>query len=226
MFRVLAGGEFYQNLSFGRKDLFLDYISLKGLGYKERYEKTIMPLDQADFFSTFYVTYKWQHGKWFPAMVQRFVSQNECYRFNVPFGIEAMIKNSGNEQVKIAFESLIQKERYEDILYPSSFTINPNLEFTKEDKEVFLELTASFHLLELKKRGDVFFLTSAVEKFKTYRVLEKVGHRFICDEPLVKKKNFWDELVLIMGTNKLSSFCYESLEKHRHIIGEEQQVAA
>lgn len=218
MYKIVRCDGLFPGEMEGREEVFFDYVKLKALGYSSRYNFNIMPLDQYDFFSTHYILYKMVENLWTPIMVQRFVSRKQCLFYNLPFPIEVMVENCNNESLKDCFRSLLSSDGNGEALYPSGFTTNPKLKYSSIEKELFVELTAAFHFFESRKFGTQTFVTSAVEKFKTSRVLERAGHQFLGSDPRVLKKVFYDEPVLVMGLKKLSSYCEEAYLKRSVLI--------
>jgi hypothetical protein len=220
MYQVMRGDSFYMETDQDQKNLFLDYISLKKEGYKRR------PLDQYDFFSTFYVVYKWLEGGYRPVMVQRLVSLSRCKSFGLGFPVADLVHQSSDAAARDAFELFLSEASVKDCLYPSGFTSNPDIDLSDKDKAFFVELTASFLFRESLNYKTESFVTSAVERFKTYRILQKAGFRFLGDGESIPKRSFHAEPVQLMGTHSLSSFCRESYESNLFSIRATKKSAA
>jgi|GEM_PF-6842743 len=201
---------------------FLDYLSLKSIGYSRRYETPIMPLNQADYFSPIYILYKVVGGRSVPIMTQRYVSRRACLGYNLVFPIEGLVLESKCKESICVYNDFISGLELNrgDVIYPGSFTTNPNLSYSEAEKKLFVELTCAFHFVENLRSPDCSFVTTSVKRFKTYKVLEKAGHKLLNGLNAFRKESFYGEEVLLMGTDSLSSLCKENFYKHEDLFNE------
>jgi hypothetical protein len=222
MYQIIRGDSYFEGRG---ADSFHTYLELKRRGYKDKYKKNILTLDQYDFIATYYILFRVdQHGR-NPLMVQRYLSKKRCEYFGLEFPMDRLIQSNQKDFRFENYRKFIEKVIDNDIIYPSSFTVDPGLIISKKEKDLFIELTAMYHYLESQNYKTSFFLTSAVKKFKTYRVLEMAGHQFL-EVDALKKTNFNNEEVLLMGTSQISSFCFDCFRKHHMLLDEGDELAA
>lgn len=164
--------------------IFPKVVQLKTTGYRQEYQKEILPLDSSDFVATHLLMCEQTlHGPR-PVLGMKSVSLKKCDDHRITFPMLGMVESSdGNPGPRDAVQSILGRYRAnsasEKIAYNGSFTILPKL---REDKalmkylwEVSFSLMTNYYLDE----GIEHVLAVCSKKFKVNKKKEENGWNYI-----------------------------------------------
>lgn len=166
--------------------IFPSLIQLKTTGYRQEYEKHVLPFDSSDFVASHLLMCEKNGAHLKPVLGMKSVTLKRCDDHRISFPMLSMLERLGSdlnskESIQKILDSYRRNLTEEKIAYNGSFTILPHL---REDKvlmkylwEVSFSLLANYYIdYEIQH-----VLAVCATKFKVNKKKEEHGWNYIKD---------------------------------------------
>jgi hypothetical protein len=167
------------------REIFPKVIDLKTTGYRQEYDKHVLPFDSSDFIAShLLLCEKGTKGELIPVLGFKSVTLEKCDAHRISFPMFGMLENeTTNEPYKAVLKTILDQHRYDGtsakIAYNGSFTVLPRL---RENKVLMKELwDITFSLLtNYYSEYDIDHVVAICStKFNVHKKKESLGWNFI-----------------------------------------------
>lgn len=210
------------------REMFTKMVGLKLSGYSSRYEKSTLPLDVYDFFSTHLLICKEYEGQLEPVLGYKSVTFSDCETYHQPLPLIATLESCKAEKHLLALQELMAQNSGKNIRYCLSYTILPKERQDKAFSAILKEMMAAVFVHFIRETRTDLATLCGVTKFKVDQMFMSWGY-----EPIqYQGKGLPPYLNIVVETEALACFLrkfspyaesmaqkYESLWNSRIEIG-------